>query len=208
MAELAIRLTASGIKTYYKGQLFHFFDTLIVLASAVDVVTTQILNSDGDDNVIYKGSAITALRAIRIMRVFKLSREWKRFELLLDTMGNTLKDVASFSFLLFLFTFIFTLLGLELFAYQAKLDPDTLNVDLDHGVSPTFNFDTFLNSFSLVFIILTNDGQAAVFYNYYRAVSPVGATIFWILLVLVGQKIILNLFVAILLENFDEGALK
>ena len=50
------------------------------------------------------------------MRVFKLSREWKRFELLLETMGNTLKDVASFSFLLFVFTFIFTLLGLELFA--------------------------------------------------------------------------------------------
>jgi hypothetical protein len=179
-----------------------------VFASAVDVATTQILNSDDDNNVIYKGSAITALRAIRIMRVFKLSREWKRFELLLDTMGNTLKDVASFSFLLFLFTFIFTLLGLELFAYQAKLDPETLNIDLEYGVSPTFNFDTFLNSFSLVFIILTNDGQAAVYYNYYRSVTPVGATIFWILLVLVGQKIILNLFLAILLENFDEGALK
>ncbi len=83
-----------------------------------------------------------------------------------------------------------------------------MNIDLEHGVSPAFNFDTFLNSFSLVFIILTNDGQAAVYYNYYRAVTPVGATIFWILLVLVGQKIILNLFVAILLENFDEGALK
>jgi hypothetical protein len=161
-----------------------------------------------EDDAIYGGSAITALRAIRIMRVFKLSRQWKRFELLLETMGNTLKDVASFSFLLFLFTFIFTLLGLELFAYKAKLDPDTNFVDEVNGVSPTFNFDNFLNSFSLIFIILTNDGQAAVYYNHYRSVTPVGATIFWVLLVLVGQKIILNLFVAILLENFDEGALK
>jgi hypothetical protein len=65
-----------------------------------------------------------------------------------------------------------------------------------------------LNSFSLVFIILTNDGQSAIYYDFYRAVSPVGATIFWIILVLIGQKIIVNLFVAILLENFDEGALK
>lgn len=142
------------------------------------------------------------------MRVFKLSREWKRFELLLETMGNTLKDVASFSFLLFLFIFIFTLLGMELFANKAKLDPDTNFLDPVNGVSPTFNFDNFLNSFSLVFIILTNDGQAAIFYNFYRAVTAAGATIFWVLLVVVGQKIILNLFVAILLENFDEGALK
>jgi hypothetical protein len=29
-----------------------------------------------------------------------------------------------------------------------------------------------------------------------------------VILVLVGQKVIINLFVAILLENFDEGALK
>ena len=142
------------------------------------------------------------------MRVFKLSREWKRFELLLETMGNTLKDVASFSFLLLLFIFIFTLLGLELFAFQAKLDPETNFVDPVNGVTPTFNFDNFLNSFSLVFIILTNDGQAAIYYNHYRSVTPWGASIFWILLVLLGQKIILNLFVAILLENFDEGALK
>jgi hypothetical protein len=142
------------------------------------------------------------------MRVLKLSREWKRFELLLETMRNTLKDVASFSFLLFLFTFIFTLMGLELFAYKAMLDPETNFVDLENGVSPTFNFDTFMNSFSLVFIILTNDGQAAIYYNHYRSVTSWGSTIFWVLLVIVGQKIILNLFVAILLENFDEGALK
>ena len=75
-------------------------------------------------------------------------------------------------------------------------------------MSPTFNFDNFLNSFSLVFIILTNDGQAAVYYNYYRAVGAAAATIFFVLLVLVGQKVIINLFVAILLENFDEGELK
>jgi hypothetical protein len=39
-------------------------------------------------------------------------------------------------------------------------------------------------------------------------VTSWGSTIFWVLLVIEGQKIILNLFVAILLENFDESALK
>lgn len=73
---------------------------------------------------------VTALRGFRLLRIFKLARSWKRFELLLETMSNTLKDVASFSIVLFLYIFIFTLLGMELFAYRAKLDPETNYVDL------------------------------------------------------------------------------
>jgi hypothetical protein len=127
---------------------------------------------------------------------------------LLQTLAHSLKDIANFAVFLFLFIFIFTLLAMELFAYRAKFEPDSDIIDEARGVSPTFNFDTFLNSFSLVFIILTNDGQAAVYYNYYRTVGPAPATIFFVLLVMVGQKIIINLFVAILLENFDEAALR
>jgi hypothetical protein len=147
------------------------------------------------------------MRTLRLLRIFKLARKWKRFELLLETMGKSFKDIANFAVFMSLFIFIFTLLGLELFAFKAKINNDTLEVD-PNGESPTFNFDNFLNSFSLVFIILTNDGQAAVYYNYYRTVGALPATVFFVLLVLVGQKVIINLFVAILLENFDEGELK
>lgn len=101
-------------------------------------------------------------------------------------MGKSFKDIANFAVFMFLFIFIFTLLGLELFAYKAKLNPDTTELDPINGVSPAFNFDNFLNSFSLVFIILTNDGQAAVYYNYYRAVGAAAATVFFVLLVLIG----------------------
>lgn len=75
---------------------------------------------------------------------------------------------------------------MELFAYKAKLDPDTNYVDPVNGESPTFNFDTFLNSFSLVFIFLTNDGTSAIYYNYYRSVSSWSSTIYFTALVLIG----------------------
>lgn len=123
-------------------------------------------------------------------------------------MGKSLKDIINFAVFLFLFIFIFTLMALELFAYKAKLNLVTLEMDPVNGVSPLYNFDTFINSFSLVFIILTNDGQSAIYYNYYRAAGAASATIFFVGLILLGQKVIINLFVAILLENFDEGALK
>lgn len=105
---------------------------------------------------------------------------------MLETMGKSFKDIANFAVFMFLFIFIFTLMALELFAFKARINPATDMVDHENGESPTFNFDNFLNSFSLVFIILTNDGQAAVYYNYYRTVGAAAATIFFVLLVLVG----------------------
>ena len=97
---------------------------------------------------------------------------------------------------------------MELFANKVKLDPITGYVDLDNGVSPEVNFDTFINAFSTVFIILTNDGTSAIYYNLYRTVSSYTSTIYILIMILIGQKVILNLFIAILLQNFDEGALR
>lgn len=134
------------------------------------------------------GSAVTALRAFRLLRVFKLAKTWKRFELLLETMANTLKDVATFSILLFLFIFIFTLLGMELFAHKVKFDRDTDQVDSVNGESHSVNFDSFINSFSHVFIELTNDGSSAIYYNFYRAVDSFQSIVYMVLLTLAGQK--------------------
>jgi hypothetical protein len=65
-----------------------------------------------------------------------------------------------------------------------------------------------MNSFTNVFIILTNDNQSAIFYNYYRTVGATPASLYWITLITLGQKVLLNLFLSILLENFNEGSLK
>ena len=43
-----------------------------------------------------------------------------------------------------------------------------------------FNFDNFINSMLTVFIILTNDGQSTIYYNYYRAGYATSSTIYWL----------------------------
>jgi len=68
-----------------------------------------------------------------------------------------------------------------------------------------FSFDGFINSIITVFIILTNDGWTAIYFDYYRAVGSVASTIFFITLIIIGQMILLNLFLAILLNNFDSA---
>jgi hypothetical protein len=102
--------------------------------------------------------------------------------------------------------FTYSLLGMEIFAYKAKFLEDG-SIDLAYGHSPPANFDEFLGAFTTVFIILTNDGWTDIYFNYYRTVGSAVSTIFFITLILIGQKIMLNLFLAILLENFDEESL-
>jgi hypothetical protein len=43
---------------------------------------------------------------------------------------------------------------MQIFANQVKVNEDG-EVDMIHGKSPRYNFDSFFNSFILIFIVLT-----------------------------------------------------
>ncbi len=77
-----------------------------------------------------------------------------------------------------------------------------------NGSFPLANFNNFLDAFLTVFTVLTGDVWSSIYINYYRAVgNGETAIIFFISLIVIGEKILLNLFLAILLENFDEDSL-
>jgi len=143
---------ATDSKFYFK-ELFNIFDCTIVLISCIDVsLSYAFVNyNNGGSN-----GAISALRAFRLLRIFKLAKSWKKFQYLLKTIIKTLKDISIFSILLFLFIFIYTLLGLELFAYTCKKNSKD-EIDLVNGTAPLNNFDTFLGAFLTVFVTLTGD---------------------------------------------------
>lgn len=87
---------------------------------------------------------------------------------------------------------------MELFAHRVKFD-DNGGVDVEKGTPPASNFDNFLEAFTSVFIVLGNDGWSTIFFDYYRAYSAPLSLLFFISLLLLGQFILLNLFLAILL---------
>jgi hypothetical protein len=74
---------------------------------------------------------------------------------------------------------------MEIFAYKAKFLPDG-TLDMVNGHTPYANFDEFINAFTTVFVVLTNDGWSAIYYNYYRAVGSTVSTIFFITLIIIG----------------------
>lgn len=126
--ELIINICAQGLNLYFQS-VYNKFDCIIVLVSMIDVVYYFIF---GELNV----NSITALRMFRMMRVFKLAKIWRTFRKLLKTMWKTLIDVAAFSIILFLFIYIYSVLGMELFAEKAKfLDDVVVSPDSELGSS-------------------------------------------------------------------------
>jgi hypothetical protein len=117
--EMAIKMIGLGIKDY-SADSFNLFDCTVVVVSIIDLVISKIgVEFSG-------GGAISALRAVRLLRVFKLARSWTSFRLLLEKMIITLKDIRNFSVLMLLFMFIYTLLGMELYAYKAVYNNEDL----------------------------------------------------------------------------------
>tara|TARA_B110000305_G_C18779097_1_gene333137 strand:+ start:56 stop:331 length:276 start_codon:yes stop_codon:yes gene_type:complete len=91
------------------------------------------------------------MRALRLLRIFKLARDWKSFREILERMIITVIDISNFTILMMIIIFIYTLLGLELYAYRVKFDSADMNYaldieevpDINEGFYPRSNFNTF-----------------------------------------------------------------
>lgn len=99
--------------------------------------------------------------------------------------------------------YVYSLLGMELFAYKAKFDEDNNISDASDASPIQTNFDSFLWAFTTVFILLTEDNWSFIYYAYYRAYSNWRATLFFQSNYIIGAKILMNIFLAILSENFE-----
>mmetsp|Transcript_29253 Transcript_29253/g.28352 ORF Transcript_29253/g.28352 Transcript_29253/m.28352 type:complete len:150 (-) Transcript_29253:2749-3198(-) len=99
--------------------------------------------------------------------------------------------------------FIFALLGMEFFAYKVHFNENN-EVDLDSTLPyPDGNFNDFAQALLTIFVVLTGDAWSNVFYEHYRAVGVL-ASIYFNVLVIVGQYVIVMLFISILVDNYDK----
>ena len=79
-------------------------------------------------------------------------------------------------------------------------------VDFENGVSPRANFDSLMWAFVTVFQVLLGDDWNSVMYNCIRCTGW-AASLYFIVLILFGNVIMLNLFLAILIGKFEEQSI-
>ncbi len=118
---------------------------------------------------------------------------------------GTLKDITNISILILLLLFCYLLIGMEIYAFKLPPPADEELLTQFHQSS----FNSFLESFVSVFIILANDGWNRLYVAHYRATdSPITSTLFFFSLLIIGQFILLNLFISVLINNFEEISVK
>jgi hypothetical protein len=97
----------------------------------------------------------------------------------------TIKDIRNFLLLLLMFIIMFTLLGMELFAFRVRFDKED-RFDPDGKYYPDSTFNTFAEGFFSVFILLANDGWTTIYFNHYRAALGFTATPYFLSLLILG----------------------
>lgn len=180
--EMVLKITGLGWRGYFADN-FNVFDFFIVIGSFVEFI---ILFVGGGGS-----GAISALRTFRLLRVFKLAQSWESFNDLLLTTGRSLPRIGPFSVVLLIFMYIFSLLGMQLLGGKFGLG----------DARPRHNYDSLLWAFTTTFQVLSGENWNEVMYD---SVGVIGwpAALFFVVNVVVGSYIVLNLFLAILIDNF------
>jgi len=86
IVEMVIKLIGMGIRDY-SADNFNIFDGTVVMISIIEMIVSDIIEGG------IGGGAISSLRAVRLLRVFKLARSWTSFRDLLAKMIITFKDI-------------------------------------------------------------------------------------------------------------------
>ena len=119
----------------------------------------------------------------------------------------TLIDVSTFTILLLMFMFIFSLLGMELFGFKVFfLDDLSINEgdkNFEKALAPRPNFNDMAMSFTSIFAVAIGDDWNLFMMKAFRAEGSI-ALFYYPVVFIVMNLVLLNLFLAILLHNFEE----
>ncbi|XP_068166230.1 calcium channel, voltage-dependent, N type, alpha 1B subunit, a [Antennarius striatus] len=186
LAEMSMKMYGLGPQNYFHSS-FNCFDFGVIIGSIFEVIWAAIKPG--------ASFGISVLRALRLLRIFKVTKYWNSLRNLVVSLLNSMKSIISLLFLLFLFIVVFALLGMQLFGGQFNFEDET----------PTTNFDTFPAAILTVFQILTGEDWNAVMYDGIKSQGGVHggmfSSIYFIVLTLFGNYTLLNVFLAIAVDN-------
>ncbi|XP_069345482.1 voltage-dependent L-type calcium channel subunit alpha-1C isoform X5 [Eulemur rufifrons] len=191
-AEMLLKMYSLGLQAYFVS-LFNRFDCFIVCGGILEtiLVETKVMSPLG----------ISVLRCVRLLRIFKITRYWNSLSNLVASLLNSVRSIASLLLLLFLFIIIFSLLGMQLFGGK---------FNFDEMQTRRSTFDNFPQSLLTVFQILTGEDWNSVMYDgimAYGGPSFPGmlVCIYFIILFICGNYILLNVFLAIAVDNLADA---
>ncbi|XP_065176053.1 sodium channel protein 60E-like [Sycon ciliatum] len=192
--EAMLKIFAHRGLPYFRSK-WNVFDFLLVLISLSELIYIGALSGTICGGTRDDSHIATALRTFRLLRVLKLARSWTTMKALLSIISNSLWDVGNLTMIMIIVIYTFALVGTHLFRHYYT------PADLNRGGVERWNFSDFVHSCVTIFTILCGEWVLPL-YDTMRVSSPF-AVLFYILVICVGNFLILNLFVALLLNSFN-----
>ncbi|XP_039188141.1 sodium channel protein type 1 subunit alpha isoform X2 [Crotalus tigris] len=184
-AEMFLKLVAKD-PYYYFQEGWNIFDGFIVTLSLVEL---GLANVEG----------LSVLRSFRLLRVFKLAKSWPTLNMLIKIIGNSVGALGNLTLVLAIIVFIFAVVGMQLFGKSYKECVCKIAKDCE---LPRWHMNDFFHSFLIVFRVLCGEWIETMWDCMEVAGQAMCLTVFMMVMV-IGNLVVLNLFLALLLSSFS-----
>uniref|UniRef100_A0A672FY67 Voltage-dependent L-type calcium channel subunit alpha n=1 Tax=Salarias fasciatus TaxID=181472 RepID=A0A672FY67_SALFA len=203
--EMVLKLIAFKPRGYF-GDAWNVFDALVVIGSIVDIVLSEIDNTEDSARI-----SITFFRLFRVMRLVKLLSRGEGIRTLLWTFIKSFQALPYVALLIAMLFFIYAVIGMQVFGKIAMVDGTHINRNN--------NFQTFPQAVLLLFRCATGEAWQEIMlacmpgklcdpesdYNPGEEMTCGSgfAIVYFITFYMLCAFLIINLFVAVIMDNFD-----
>ncbi|XP_073490068.1 sodium channel protein type 2 subunit alpha isoform X1 [Aquarana catesbeiana] len=188
-AEMVFKLIALD-PYYYFQEGWNIFDGIIVSLSLMEL---GLANVEG----------LSVLRSFRLLRVFKLAKSWPTLNMLIKIIGNSVGALGNLTLVLAIIVFIFAVVGMQLFGKSYKECVCKISEDCE---LPRWHMNDFFHSFLIVFRVLCGEWIETM-WDCMEVAGQSMCLLVFMLVMVIGNLVVLNLFLALLLSSFSSDNL-
>ncbi|NWI35381.1 SCN5A protein, partial [Picathartes gymnocephalus] len=197
-AEMILKIIALD-PYYYFQQPWNIFDSVIVTLSLIELSFPKHKSKKERQ----KGGTLSVLRSFRLLRVFKLAKSWPTLNTLIKIICNSLGALSNLTLVLAIIIFIFAIVGVQLFGRYYALNCSKIN----KGCQPRWHMKDFFHSFLVIFRILCGEWIETM-WDCMVVAEPSLCLVVFLLVMVIGNLVVLNLFIALLLSSFSADSLQ
>ncbi|XP_032205947.1 sodium channel protein type 5 subunit alpha isoform X4 [Mustela erminea] len=184
-AEMTFKIIALD-PYYYFQQGWNIFDSIIVILSLMELGLSRMGN-------------LSVLRSFRLLRVFKLAKSWPTLNTLIKIIGNSVGALGNLTLVLAIIVFIFAVVGMQLFGKNYSEQRYRIS---DSGLLPRWHMMDFFHAFLIIFRILCGEWIETM-WDCMEVSGQSLCLLVFLLVMVIGNLVVLNLFLALLLSSFS-----
>ncbi|XP_053456817.1 sodium channel protein type 5 subunit alpha isoform X1 [Nycticebus coucang] len=184
-AEMTFKIIALD-PYYYFQQGWNIFDSIIVILSLMELGLSRMNN-------------LSVLRSFRLLRVFKLAKSWPTLNTLIKIIGNSVGALGNLTLVLAIIVFIFAVVGMQLFGKNYSEQRHRIS---DSGMLPRWHMMDFFHAFLIIFRILCGEWIETM-WDCMEVSGQSLCLLVFLLVMVIGNLVVLNLFLALLLSSFS-----